>query len=326
MHAPGFWQRDGVLPRLLAPLADRVAAVTAQRLATTPGFDPGCPVVCIGNLTVGGQGKTPTVLAVAERLQAAGRQVFCLTRGYGGALPGPVWIDPAQHTAAEVGDEPLLLAALAPTIMAKDRALGAKAARAAGAQVIVMDDGFQNPAVCKSLSLIVVDGATGFGNGRVLPAGPLREPIAAGLARAQAVVCVGPDRVGLEKLLPPGLPLLSATLQPTPEDAARWRGQKLVAFAGIGRPQKFFETLEVLGAELVGTRAFADHRPYRATDLAALRQQAARAGATLITTSKDWARLPFTDRAGIATLPVRLVFEDGAGLDGLLAPFLESSR
>ena len=323
MQAPGFWQRDGVLPRLLAPLADRVAAITAQRLAATAGFNPGCPVVCIGNLTVGGQGKTPTVLAVAARVQAAGRQVFCLTRGYGGALPGPVWVDPAQHTAAEVGDEPLLLAALAPTIMAKDRALGAKAARAAGAQVIVMDDGFQNPAVRKNLSLIVVDGATGFGNGRVLPAGPLREPIAAGLARAQAVVCVGPDRVGVEQLLPPGLPLLKASLQPTPEDAARWRGQRLLAFAGIGRPEKFFETLEALGAEMVGTRAFADHRPYRATDLAALRAEAARTGAALVTTAKDWARLPHTDRAGIAVLPVRLVFETPDALDALLVPLLE---
>lgn len=323
MQAPGFWQRDGVLPRLLAPLADRVAAITAQRLAATAGFNPGCPVVCIGNLTVGGQGKTPTVLAVAARVQAAGRQVFCLTRGYGGALPGPVWVDPAQHTAAEVGDEPLLLAALAPTIMAKDRALGAKAARAAGAQVIVMDDGFQNPAVRKNLSLIVVDGATGFGNGRVLPAGPLREPIAAGLARAQAVVCVGPDRVGVEQLLPPGLPLLKASLQPTPEDAARWRGQRLLAFAGIGRPEKFFETLEALGAEMVGTRAFADHRPYRATDLAALRAEAARTGAALVTTAKDWARLQHTDRAGIAVLPVRLVFETPDALDALLVPLLE---
>lgn len=324
MQAPGFWQRDGVLPRLLAPLSTRVAAITAQRLAETPGFNPGCPVVCIGNLTVGGQGKTPTVLAVAARLQAAGRQVFCLTRGYGGALPGPVWVDPAQHTAADVGDEPLLLAGCAPTIMAKDRALGAKAARAAGAQVIVMDDGFQNPAVSKSLSLIVVDGATGFGNGRVLPAGPLREPIAAGLSRAQGVVCVGPDRVGLAAHVPPGLPLLHATLQPMPEDAARWRGQRLVAFAGIGRPEKFFETLEALGAELVVRRGFADHRPYRATDLAALRAAAVRERAALVTTAKDWVRLPHTDRAGIAVVPVTLVFEQPDALDKLLAPFLES--
>lgn len=323
MQAPGFWQRDGLLPRLLSPLADRVAAITAQRLATVAGVDPGCPVICVGNLTVGGQGKTPTVLALVERLQAAGRQVFCLTRGYGGALAGPVWVDPSEHSAAEVGDEPLLLAAVAPTIVAKDRAVGAKAARAAGAQVIVMDDGFQNPSVRKSLSVIIVDGTAGFGNGRVLPAGPLREPIAAGLQRAQGVVCIGPDRVGLAGLLPEGLPLLSASLVPNPEDAARWAGQKVVAFAGIGRPEKFFQTLEALGAEIVARRGFADHRPYQAADLSALRQEAARAGATLLTTSKDWARLPETDRAGIEVLPVRLVFDDPAMLDALLAPFLE---
>jgi tetraacyldisaccharide 4'-kinase len=322
MQAPGFWQRDGLMPWLLAPLASRVAAVTAQRLATIAGIDPGCSVICVGNLTLGGQGKTPTVLALVARLQAAGRQVFCLTRGYGGALPGPVWVDPSAHSAADVGDEPLLLAEHAPTIVAKDRAAGAIAARAAGAQVIVMDDGFQNPAVRKNLSLIVVDGASGFGNGRVLPAGPLREPVAAGFQRAQGVVCIGPDRVGLGNLLPLGLPCLSAALVPEPEEAARWRGQKVMAFAGIGRPDKFFQTLEAVGAEIVARRAFADHRPYQAADLSALRQQASRAGATLLTTTKDFARLPPADRAGIAVLPVRLVFDDPAALDAVLEPFL----
>ncbi len=323
MQAPGFWQRDGLLPRLLAPVAHQVAAITARRLASVPGIDPGCPVICVGNLTVGGQGKTPTALALVARLQAAGQQVFCLTRGYGGALQGPVWVDPSEHSAAEVGDEPLLLAQHAPTIVAKDRAAGALAARAAGAQIIVMDDGFQNPAVRKSLSVIIVDGVSGFGNGRVLPAGPLREPITAGLQRAQAVICIGEDRVGLADLLPTSLPLLRAALVPEPEQAVRWRGQKVLAFAGIGRPEKFFETLEALGAQIVARHGFADHRPYQAADLSALRQQAARTGATLLTTSKDWARLPETDRAGIEVLSVRLAFDDPVALDTLLAPFLE---
>lgn len=321
MNAPGFWQRDGLLPRLLQPVANRVAAVTAQRLAATVGVDPGCPVICVGNLTVGGQGKTPAVLAILDYLRAQGITGFALTRGYGGSLPGPVWVDPAEHSAAEVGDEPLLLAAAAPTIVAKDRAAGAQAARAAGAQVIVMDDGFQNPAVRKHVSLIVVDGGAGFGNGRVLPAGPLREPVAAGLARAQAVICIGADRCGLAAHLPEGLPLLTAHL--TPEGGETWRGRRVFAFAGIGRPQKFFDTLAGLGAEIAGTRAFADHRPYTVADLDALRRDAAAAGAALVTTAKDFARLLPEDRNGIAVLPVRLAFEAPDALATVLAPVLE---
>ncbi len=277
-------------------------------------------MICVGNLTVGGQGKTPVVLALLEHLTGQGLRVFALTRGYGGSLPGPVVVDLAQHSAAEVGDEPLLLAAAAPTIVAKDRAAGAQAARAAGAQVIVMDDGFQNPAVRKNLSLIVVDAAVGFGNGRVLPAGPLREPVAAGLARAQALVCIGSDGGALTASLPVAVPLLTAQL--VPEAATGWRGQRVFAFAGIGRPQKFFETLARTGAAIVATRAFADHRPYRAAELAALRRDAAAQGAALVTTAKDFARLPPDQRAGIGVLSVRLRFDDPAALAAVLAPTL----
>ena len=324
MNAPRFWLRDGLLPRLLQPVASRVATVTARRLAATEGVDPGCPVICVGNLTVGGQGKTPVVLAILAYLQAKGLTAFALTRGYGGSLPGPVWVDPAEHSATEVGDEPLLLAATAPTIVAKDRAAGAQAARAAGAQVIVMDDGFQNPAVRKHVSLIVVDGGAGFGNGRVLPAGPLREPVAAGVARAQAVIRIGADRCGLAAHLPAGIPLLTAQL--VPDGALAWRGRRVFAFAGIGRPQKFFDTLAEIGAEVAGTRAFADHRPYAATDLDALRRDAAAAGAVLVTTAKDFARLLPEDRSGIEVLPVRLVFDAPDALDSVLAPVLERLR
>lgn len=324
MSAPRFWQRDGLLPRLLQPVASRVATVTARRLAATEGIDPGCSVLCVGNLTVGGQGKTPAVLAILASLQAKGLTAFALTRGYGGSLPGPVWVDPAKHSAAEVGDEPLLLAATAPTIVAKDRAAGAQAARAAGAQVIVMDDGFQNPAVRKDFSLIVVDGGAGFGNGRVLPAGPLREPVAAGLARAQAVIRIGADHCGLAAHLPEGIPLLTATL--VPDGPMAWRGRRVFAFAGIGRPQKFFDTLAGVGAEIAGTRAFADHRPYAAADLDALRRDAAATGAALVTTAKDFARLRPNDRSGIDVLPVRLVFDVPDRLETLLAPILERRR
>src|SRR5690349_19822422 len=196
MRAPDFWARDGVLPTVLAPLGSAIAGVGMARRRLAKPFIVPIPVVCVGNLTIGGSGKTPVVLALVDWLRARGASVHCLTRGYGGALAGPVLVD-GRHDATAVGDEAMLLAAAAPTVVSRDRAAGARLALARGAGILVMDDGFQNPQLAKTLSLVVVDGATGFGNGRLLPAGPLREPIDAGLARADAVVLVGDDRAGV---------------------------------------------------------------------------------------------------------------------------------
>jgi len=328
-RAPGFWwtapDRPAPAARLLAPLGKLYAAATARRLARGaggPALAPGVPVICVGNLVAGGAGKTPAVIALAGRLAARGVAVHILSRGYGGRLAGPVRVDAGRHSAAEVGDEPLLLSAFAPVWVARDRRAGAQAAVAAGARAILMDDGFQDPALAKDLSIVVVAAARGFGNGRCIPAGPLREPVAAGLARADFVLTIGEeadqDRFGAlwGHALP--CPRLTARLAPVPT-GLDWRGARVLAFAGIADPERFFATLRALGAEVVRGVALDDHQPLPPALLARLREEARRAGAGLVTTEKDAARLPPAERGTIPVLPVRL--EPGAwpALDARLA-------
>lgn len=302
MKAPAFWTEDGALAHLLAPLGVLYTLGGRwHRRAATPWQAP-APVVCIGNLTVGGTGKTPTAIAVARRLLVLGRRPVIVSRGYRGRLPGPVRVDPRRHTAGDVGDEPLLLADAAPTLVAKDRLEGVRAALDLG-DAVVLDDGFQDPRLAYDLALVVVDGGAGFGNGRVLPAGPLREPIADGLARADAVIVVGDGEVAIDR------PVLRARLVPR-EDALRFRGRRVLAFAGIGRPQKFFTTLSEIGAEVVSTRGFADHHAYDEDEVARVVEDAARLQAEPVTTRKDWVRLPEAARVMIAPIDIDLVFAD----------------
>jgi tetraacyldisaccharide 4'-kinase len=288
-----------------------------RRRMTSPQTVP-APVICVGNLVAGGAGKTPVALALGERLRVQGAAVHFLSRGYGGRARGPLRVDPDRHTAAEVGDEPLLLARTAPTWVARDRVSGATAAVQAGAQLIVMDDGFQNPSLKKDLSLLVIDGGYGFGNGRVMPAGPLREPLADGLARADAVVLIGPDQCGVEAMLPPSLPLLRAVLAPV---SAALAGRKVLAFAGIARPEKFFATLQSMGCHIAAQRAFPDHHPYREEEITALIEAAQHADAVPVTTEKDAARLPPAFKSRIETLPVALRWRDEGAVDRLLSRF-----
>lgn len=330
MHAPRFWSnppdRPGVLAHLLAPLGWAWAAATRRRLQRSPAARLRVPVICVGNVTAGGAGKTPVTIALAERLTARGTAVHIISRGHGGNLAGPVRVDPARHTAAEVGDEPLLLAAFAPTWIARDRAAAGRAAEAEGAEVVVMDDGLQNPDLAKDLSLVVVDAGAGFGNGRVIPAGPLREPVATGLARAQILVSVGepPDRAAFRTAWPDlGLPVVEACLAPL-RTGMDWTGLRALAFAGIGRPEKFYATLRSLGADVVAVRSFGDHEPYGARILARLQTDAAAYGAQLVTTEKDAARLPAAFRPNVLVLPVRLAVEDWTLLDSALARLLAS--
>jgi len=313
---PEFWARPGPVSSLLQPLACAYALGAAARWRWTRPWRAPVPVICVGNLVAGGAGKTPVALSLAARLGTAGERVHILSRGYGGSRQGPVAVDPARHDASEVGDEPLLLAEAAPCWVARDRVAGARAAVAAGAGLLLLDDGLQNPRLAKSLSLLVVDGAYGFGNRRVLPAGPLRESLAAGLGRADAVVLMGEDRTGITPLLS-GKPVLRARL--VPRDAGAVAGKAFVAFAGIGRPEKFFATLEAAGGRLLARHGFADHHRYDAGELARLRTEAKAAGALLITTTKDRARLPTAEREGIAVLEVEVAWEDEAALDRLLA-------
>ncbi len=314
MRAPGFWQHDGPLARLLSPLAGITATVTRMRLAR-PGYRASVPVACCGNATVGGAGKTLLALDLARRALAAGHVVHLLTRGHGRNEGGLTRVEPSHH-AATVGDEALLLAAVAPCWVSADRAAAARAAVAAGATLLVMDDGLQNPGLCKDLSLLVVDAASGFGNGRLLPAGPLREPVAAAAARCRGAVVIGDGDVAL----PAGLPRLHATLRP--DDAMRaLAGRRVLAFAGIGRPEKFFASLEQAGAAV--TRApFGDHHRYGARELDRLLRRAARDGLTLATTPKDAVRLPEEVRRQVTVAGVSLGWEDEGALAALLRAVL----
>ncbi|WP_118133304.1 tetraacyldisaccharide 4'-kinase [Oceanicella sp. SM1341] len=321
MRTPGFWSGPrGLLATLLAPLGALYAAATARRLRR-PGLRLPVPVICVGNINAGGTGKTPTVIALAERLTAAGHRPHVVSRGHGGRLTGPVQVEFTLHSAAEVGDEPLLIAAFAPTWVARDRAAGARAAVSAGADVILLDDGFQNPALEKDLSIVVVDAVAGFGNGLCIPAGPLREPVATGLARADLVLAIGGARAcdTLVSAWPEldGTPMVTGRIQPRPTGMP-WQGQRVVAFAGIGHPEKFFATLRGLGVELVATHGFPDHAPYTAAALTRLEREAREAGAMLVTTDKDAVRLPESFRGKAMPLPVMLVFRSPEQIDDAL--------
>lgn len=322
MRAPGFWSRPrrGWQSWFLAPLARLYAAATARRLRRGAPYRARVPVICVGNLSAGGTGKTPTAIALAQRAEARGRHPVIVSRGHGGSETGPVRVDETRHDAAMVGDEPLLMAAFAQVVVGRDRAAAVRMAENAGAGVIIMDDGFQNPAVAKDLSIVVVDAGVGFGNGAVIPAGPLREPAAVGLARADAVLSIGPgpaqDRFAAMSG-PFPVPLLTASLRPLPTGLPL-RGLRALAFAGIGRPGKFFDTLSAEGVELVRTVALGDHQPLTPGLMTRLRTEAKARGLQLITTEKDATRLPQAFRREVMTVPVRLEFDDEAAIEALL--------
>jgi tetraacyldisaccharide 4'-kinase len=323
MKAPAFWYRPaGLQAALLSPLAVIWAGVTAWRLQREPEFHPGIPVLCVGNLVAGGAGKTPVVRHLAELLLARGVNAAALSRGHGGRLAGPLAVDPTRHSAADVGDEPLLLSRHVPAWIGRDRAAAAMAMRQAGIQAIVMDDGFQNPGLAKDISLIVADAGAGFGNGRVIPAGPLREPVAVGLARAQAVLLMGTETAAAgpvrQAAARAGLPVLSAGLTPDPAAAAALAGRRVLAFAGIGRPEKFFDTLRGIGTMPVSTLPFPDHHPYMAGEVQALLDRAQALDAVPVTTEKDAMRLPDGLRERVLVLPVRAQFADAAALEQIL--------
>ena len=319
MKAPEFWRRRGPLALALSPLGLVTRALTVRRLRKR-GHVAGIAVICAGNAGVGGSGKTVLALDLLERLPG---RPYALTRGYGGKLKGPVLVDPLHHSAADVGDEALLLAAAAPTVVARNRAAGARLALAEGATCIVMDDGLQNPDPVKKMSFLVIDGGFGFGNGMLLPAGPLREPVAAAAMRCRAAVLIGPDTTDALAALPAGFPVLRARM--VPECTTPFAGRPVIAFAGIGRPEKFFESALALGANLVGREAFADHHAYSDSDATRLLKQADERGADLVTTEKDFVKLPDSLRRKVLVITVRLAWEDESRLEALLNDELTKS-
>lgn len=330
-RAPAFWwRRHGLLATLLSPIGALVGAKTLARMAEPGGAVP-VPVICVGNPTVGGAGKTPTALALIARLKARGARPFALLRGHGGSAATPLRVDHARHGAREVGDEALLLAHAAPTIVSGgDRLAGARLAVAEGASHIVMDDGFQNPTLVKDAAVLVIDRAVGIGNGAVLPAGPLRAPLAPQVARADALLLVGSapsddTRPALAAAAQAaGCALLEGRLEPDAAALALLKGCPLYAFAGIGRPEKFFHMLVDEGLALYAWKAFADHHPFTPAEIRSLSELADARGWTLVTTQKDAARLsgPAFDalRAEISVVPVTLrLADEDAALDALIA-------
>ena len=328
LRAPAFWDAPaGRLPpaaRALVPLSWMWQCVHRLRWAVARPERVPVPVVCVGNVVAGGAGKTPVALAVGRLLAVRGLGPQFVTRGTGGREPGPLRVDPGEHTAASVGDEALLLAEEAPAWVARDRAAGARAAAEAGAGAVILDDGFQSPNVVKDVSLLVADAAAGFSNGRVLPAGPLREPAARALARASAVIVLETEgaapAAALGALASAAVPVLGALLAATADSRRRLGGARVVAFAGIARPAKFFATVEALGCTVEVRRAFPDHHRYRESELAALVREADAHGARLVTTAKDRVRLSPEAYARAEVLDVEVRFDDPAAVEAVLAP------
>ncbi len=328
MREPHFW-RD-IDPRsraaapltrwLLTPLASLYAYAGARRIEKAAPFDCGIPVICVGNLTLGGAGKTPVVSAIRAHLVAKGLRAASLSRGYGGSLEGPVKVDRDAHDAAMVGDEPLMLAGGGESWIGRDRAAGARAMAADGVDVIVMDDGHQNPALKKTVSVVVIDASEPFGNGFVFPKGPLREPVAAGLKRADAVVIMGDGDAPVE-VVSSGLPFWRARLKASNDLPAG----DYVAFAGIGRPERFFDSLRLrAGLRLVETVPFGDHHVYSGGDLRYLDKLASERGARLVTTSKDHVRLERDFAARVEVAEVSAAFDDGDALAAICGAITEA--
>ncbi|CAN5208753.1 tetraacyldisaccharide 4'-kinase [soil metagenome] len=334
MREPAFWYRPpSLMSRLLSPLGAIYGAVTARRMARA-GASAGLPVFCVGNYHVGGAGKTPTVLALVNILRGMDEQPFVVSRGYGGTIEGPVRVDQTLHTAADVGDEPLMMAAIVPVVISRDRVTGAALARGQGATVVLLDDGFQNPALVKDASLIVIDATRGLGNGCVFPAGPLRAPLAPQLARTDALIVIGEGQAAsdvIDAATKRRAPVLRARLVPDDDSAATLRGKRVLAFAGIGDPARFAATLRDTGVDVVEQRAFADHHPFTPAEIDKLVSDAAAASLMLVTTEKDMARIRsdanlarYADDIGV--LPVTLAFSDEAVLREFVATRLAGVR
>lgn len=329
MREPAFWYRPRSLQSYaLWPLGALYGAITAWRMQRD-GVDAGIPVICVGNYHVGGAGKTPTVLALTRLLRELGETPVVLSRGYGGRLAGPVMVDRERHTASDIGDEPLMMARDVPVAVARDRLDGIALAKSQGATVILMDDGFQNPALLKDASLIVIDSARGLGNGKVFPAGPLRAPLAAQLARTDALVLIGDghaaDDVAAE-IARRNKPELRARLKPDAASLAQLSGKRVFAFAGIGDPERFFRTLRASGIDVARTRAFADHHMFSDDEIAALAADAEREQLTLVTTEKDLTRLRGRSVPDIVPFAVQLAFDEPAQLERLISDHLYKAR
>ncbi len=316
MKAPNFWHNDGFIPRILEPTAQIFNLFSILRYALGSHSKIGVPTICIGNIVSGGAGKTPVALSIAKKLHKDYNVNF-LTRGYGGKLLGPIQVDPIRHKIDEVGDEALVLANVATTWVAKDKKLGALSAKNMGAEIIIMDDGFQNPSVYKTLSLLVIDGPYGFGNGRLIPSGPLREKIPSGLKRADAIVLIGEAKQSVKEALPADIPVLQASTVPDNTNLEH-SNNKVIGFAGIGRPEKFLNTLKSMDLNIVNFVSFPDHYVFKEIEILRLQEKAAQHDAVLVTTLKDMKRLPRKVAHLCRTVEISIIWEDESQIQQLL--------
>jgi tetraacyldisaccharide 4'-kinase len=334
MHEPAFWYRPpSLVSRFLSPFGAIYGVVTALRMGLA-GRGVGIPVICVGNYHLGGAGKTPTTLKLAEILRASGETPFVVSRGYGGSLSGPILVNSNVHTATDVGDEPLMMSARLPVVVSRERVAGAELAKSQGASVVLLDDGFQNPSLKKDLTLIVVDATRGIGNGCVFPAGPLRAPLPPQIARTDALVVIGKGNGAdglVDALKQQGAPVLRAALKADPDSVSALRGRRVLAFAGIGDPARFFATLRADGIDVAEEISFADHHIFSPADIDGLIANAAAKSLTLVTTEKDMARIRSDARLassanGISTLKVTLEFEDEGKLRSLVQGRISHAR
>ncbi len=319
MHTPDFWHKNCAAAYAFAPLGWAFAAIGKFRRSMASPYRAPIPVICVGNVVAGGAGKTPICLWLGQYWRKAGKSVCFLSYGYGGIYEGPLEVNPHIHQALQVGDEGLLLSRTASTIIGHDRRGAAKLAVESGTDIIVMDDGFQNPFLYKDLSLLVLDGEYGLGNGRIIPAGPLRENIKDAMQRADAVVLYGEDRHGLLRHVPGNKPILRAGLEPDSDQINNLRGKKLIAFAGLGRPQKFFAMLRGQGLDVIAAHSFPDHHLYHDSDLLLLQEQAEKENAVLVTTAKDAVRFDPQSREKLAVVNVDVVWQDLTTLENMLS-------
>ena len=316
MKAPNFWHNDGLIPRILEPAAQILNLFSIMRYALGSNSNIGVPTICIGNIVSGGAGKTPVALSIAKKLHN-NYNVNFLTRGYGGKLSGPIQVDPNRHRIDEVGDEALVLANVATTWVAKDKKLGALSAKNMGAEIIIMDDGFRNPSVYKTLSLLVIDGPYGFGNGRLIPAGPLREKISSGLRKADAIVLIGDAKRSVKEVLPADIPVLQASTIPDNTNL-ELSNNNVIGFAGIGRPEKFLNTLKSMDLNIVDFVSFPDHYVFKETEIFQLQEKAAQHDAVLVTTLKDMKRVPRKVAHLCRTVEISIIWEDDSKIQQLL--------
>lgn len=330
LKTPSFWYRPLQIPptrteKILSPLSRLYDIAYRFHHNIKNPKKAQIPVLCVGNITAGGTGKTPTAIALLDTLRERkiAKNPYFLIRGYGGAEIGPLLVDLNEHTSWDVGDEALILAKYAPTIIGGNRAASAALAHEHGADAVILDDGLQNPGIQKDVKLVVINGEMGFGNQRVMPAGPLRQSLHEGLKMADGFILIGDDERGVEKLLPPNKPLIKANLKPS-QDFKPNKDVRYLAFAGLGYPEKFFNFLKKLGLDICETISFSDHHPYDQKDINRLKEKAKALDAQLITTEKDFSRLPEMPDTEIETVPVEMVWEDEQVLVSLIQDILHS--